>query len=237
MRALAVGKGNFRSRPYSGGDDVHNRLTRVRGWAWKVAIPLAAGAVAAQLAIAGSASATRTIVVGQHTAGTIAPLKINNLDCNGWSPRYASAAPAMKMRCTDPLGSLYNGHRQRFYDNGHYVGHDEPSVKFISSAKGSGNTMNYAMRIPKDPTKAPTANASVTDYSELSVAPWFGLAMCDRHSYPQNPCTPDSDSNKGSISNPADAGSAFMETAVLPAGDHSTDRRVPAAARRSGARR
>jgi hypothetical protein len=92
-------------------------------------------------------------------------------------------------------------------------------VKFISSAKGSGNTMNYAMRIPKDPTKAPTATASVTDYSELSVAPWFGLAMCDGHSYPQNPCKPDSDSNLGSISNPADAGSAFMEMQFYPPGN------------------
>jgi hypothetical protein len=176
-------------------------------------------AVAAQLSLGGSASATRTIVVGQHTAGTIMPQKVNNLDCNGWSHKYTSAAPAMKMRCTDPLGALYNGHRQRFYDNGHYVGHDEPSVKFISSAKGSGNTMNYAMRIPQDPTMAPTANASVTDYAELSVAPWFGLAMCDGHSYPQNPCTPDSDSNLGSISNPNDAGSAFMEMQFYPPGN------------------
>jgi hypothetical protein len=197
---------------------VHKRLTGVRGWAWKVAIPVAVVAVAAQLALSGSASATRTMVVGQHTAGTIMPLKINDLDCNGWSKQYAAAAPAMKMRCTDPLGALYNGHRQRFYDNGHYVGHDEPSVKFISSAKGSGNTMNYAMRLPKDPTKAPTATGSVTHYSELSVAPWFGLGMCDPHSYPQNPCKPDSDSNLGSISKPADAGSAFMEMQFYPPG-------------------
>ena len=71
------------------------------------------------------------------------PSKVNDLDCNSWSKKYAAAAPAMKMRCTDPLGALYNGHRQRFYDNGHYVGHDEPSVKFISSVKGSGNTYSY----------------------------------------------------------------------------------------------
>ena len=166
---------------------MHKRLTKVRGWAWKVAIPLAAGAVAAQLAFAGSASATRTIVVGQHTAATIMPHKINMLDCNNWSKKYASAAPAMRMRCTDPLGAFYNGHRQRFYDNGHYVGHDEPSVKFISSAAGSGNTMSYAMRIPKDPAAAPTATGSVTDYAELSVAPWFGLAMSGEMSEARRP--------------------------------------------------
>src|SRR5262249_54010704 len=85
-----------------------------------------------------------------------------------------------------------------------------PSVKFISSQPGSGNTMSYAMRLPRDPTKAPTANGSVTHYGELSIAPWFGLPMCDPHSYPLNPCKPDSDSNTGT-GKVTDAGSAFME--------------------------
>ena len=75
------------------------------------------------------------------------------------------------------------------------------------------------MRLPIDPTKAPTASGSVTDYSELSVAPWYGLAMCDPHSYPQNPCKPDSDSNLGAINNPKDAGSAFMEMQFYPPGN------------------
>jgi hypothetical protein len=197
---------------------VRNRLTRVRGWAWKVAIPVTAAAMVTQLALPGSASATHTMVVS-HGPGTLMPLKANDLDCNGWSHKYKPAAPALRMHCTDPLGKSYAGHRQRFYDNGHYVGHDEPSVKFISSLKGSGNTFNYAFKLPTDPTKAPTATASVTDYAELSVAPWFGLAMCDPHSYPQNPCTPDSDTNQGQISNPNSAGSAFMEMQFYPPGE------------------
>jgi hypothetical protein len=178
---------------------------------------VAAAAVVAQLGLAGVASANHT--AAHHAAATIMPSKVNDLDCNSWSKKYAAAAPAMKMRCTDPLGPAYNGHRQRFYDNGHYVGHDEPSVKFISSVKGSGNTYSAAMRLPIDPTKAPTASGSVTDYSELSVAPWYGLAMCDPHSYPQNPCKPDSDSNLGAINNPKDAGSAFMEMQFYPPGN------------------
>ena len=196
---------------------MRNRLTRGRGWVWKLAIPVAAAAVVAQLGLAGVASANHT--AAHHAAATIMPSKVNDLDCNSWSKKYAAAAPAMKMRCTDPLGPAYNGHRQRFYDNGHYVGHDEPSVKFISSVKGSGNTYSAAMRLPIDPTKAPTASGSVTDYSELSVAPWYGLAMCDPHSYPQNPCKPDSDSNLGAINNPKDAGSAFMEMQFYPPGN------------------
>ena len=187
-----------------------NRLTRARKRVWKLAIPIAVGAVAAQLAVAGSASATPTMVLGHRTVGTVMPLKVNNLDCNGWSTKYTAAAPALRMHCTDPLGGRYNGQRHRFFDNGHYVGHDEPSVKFISSRPGSGNTMDYVMRLPKDPAKAPTATGSVTHYGELSVAPWFGLPMCDPNSYPQNACKPDSDSNTG-LGASTDAGSAFME--------------------------
>ena len=64
-------------------------------------------------------------------------------------------------------------------------------MKFISNAAGSGNTMTYFMKLPVDPKRKPTANGRVTSYAELSLAPWFGLPMCDPRSYPQNPCTPD----------------------------------------------
>ena len=131
---------------------MRNRLTSARGWAWKLAIPAAAVAVAASMGLAGSASATRTgSGGGHHMAGTIAPAKVNLLDCNGWSPKYQSASSAMRMRCTDLHGARYDGHLRRFYDNGHYVGHDEPSVKFISPLPGSGNTMDYVLRLPRDP--------------------------------------------------------------------------------------
>jgi hypothetical protein len=78
--------------------------------------------------------------------------------------------------------------------------------------------MTYFMKLPVDPKKAATANGSVTHYVELSPAPWFGLPMCDPHSYPQNACKPDSDSNIGSISSSKAAGSAFMELQLYPPG-------------------
>ena len=112
---------------------------------------------------------------------------------------------------------VQNGNRYRFEDNGQYVGHDEPSVKFISSAPGSGNTMTYLVRVPVDPSQA-RISRSVTHYGELSVAPWFGLPMCDPNSYPQNPCKPDSDRNSGPGSDPDAAGSAFMELQLYPPG-------------------
>jgi hypothetical protein len=159
-------------------------------------------------------------------AGTVVPNHVNNLDCNGYSSAYQALSPSGKMRCTDPRGVASDQYSAttaavqpgRFEDNGHYIGHDEPSVKFISHKPGSGNTMTYVMRLPRDPRKAPTPSGSVTDYSELSIAPWFGLPLCDPGSYPENPCTPDSDTNSGAISDPNAAGSAFMELQFYPPG-------------------
>jgi hypothetical protein len=155
----------------------------------------------------------------------LVPNKVNQLDCNGWSRKYQALSPGMKALCTDPISvryADYHGKRvlrgYRFRDNGHYVGHDEPDVKFISSAKGSGNHMTYLMQMPVDPKKAPTSSGSVTNYGELSIAPWFGLPLCDPKSYPVNPCKPDSDSNSGRMGDPHAAGSAFMELQFYPPG-------------------
>ena len=169
-------------------------------------------AVVCQLSLTGTAgAATAATTAKAVTTGTIAPNKANELDCNGHSPKYATVR-SMAATCADPV-KVVNGKRLRFEDNENYIGHDEPSVKFISSTPGSGNTMTYLTRIPVDPKKSPTASGSVTNYGELSVAPWFGLPMCDPLSFPQGACTPDSDTN-----NPNVAGSAFMELQVYPPG-------------------
>ncbi len=156
---------------------------------------------------------------GMAAAG-IAPNKINNLDCNGYSRSYQSVRPAMKELCTDPYqANTWGGYR--FVDNGHYVGHDEPSIKFISNAPGTGHNMTYVMQLAKDPAAAPTitkTGTTVADYAELSPAPWFGLPMCDFRSYPQNACIPDSDRNSGNANDPNAAGSAFMELQFYPPG-------------------
>jgi len=188
--------------------------------AWKLAIPAASLALVGPLAVAGQASASHTAVTTSHSQVTvkkIKPAKFNMLDCNGYSSKYKSANQGMRRLCTDPH-SYYDGHQTRFLDNNKYVGHDEPSVKFISSQAGSGNTMNYGMQLPVDPSKAPTASGSVTKYGELSVAPWFGLPLCDPQSYPQNACTQDSDTNTGLNKSASDAGSAFMELQFYPPG-------------------
>ena len=192
-------------------------------------LPAIAVAVICQLSLAGAAgaataanakTATNTTNTAKGTSvatGAVAPNQVNELDCNGWSAKYKTLRKLAGDLCTDPV-KVKNGQVSRFIDNGWYVGHDEPSVKFISSTAGSGNTMNYLMRVPKSPAAAPTPTGSVTDYGELSVAPWFGLPICDPKSYPQNPCKPDSDSNSGLIRDPNAAGSAFMELQFYPPG-------------------
>ncbi len=185
---------------------------------WRALVVVVGGiAVIAQLGAVGLAGASTTAAGTGVPAGGVKPNAVNSLDCNGWSNKYESVRQTAGDLCTDPIRYL-NGKATRFVDNGWYVGHDEPSVKFISSAPGSGNTMSYVMKVSQDPVTAPTASGSVTDYGQLSVAPWFGLPICDSGSYPQNPCTPDSDSNSGAISNPAAAGSAFMELQFYPPG-------------------
>src|SRR5262249_61488916 len=91
-------------------------------------------------------SAPASWALADPTAGTLAPNESGMMDCNGHSPLYASVRVSSGALCADPL-SIYDGAPTRFVDNGHYVGHDEPSVKFISSAPGSGNHMTYFMRL------------------------------------------------------------------------------------------
>jgi len=181
-------------------------------------VPALSIAVIGQLSLTGSATmASATTAQTLAATGSVAPNPANELDCNGWSAKYQTVRKLAGDLCTDPI-KITNGKASRFVDNGWYIGHDEPSVKFISKAPGSGNTFTYLAKIPVGPAKAPTPSGSVTDYGQLSVAPWFGLPMCDPNSYPQNPCTPDSDTNSGSISDPNAAGSAFMELQLYPPG-------------------
>ena len=196
-----------------------------RGWRLFL-VPAIGLAVVCQLAVSSSAGATLTAAaVNAKTAasGAVTPKQVNELDCNGWSNKYGIVRQLAGDLCTDPI-QVINRMAHRFIDNGWYVGHDEPSTRFISSQPGSGNTMTYVMKMPEDPVAAPTANGHVVDYAQLSVAPWFGLPMCDSKSYPQNPCTPDSDTNGGQFDNPNAAGSALMDLAVLPAGLHPVPR-------------
>ena len=107
---------------------------------------------------------------------------------------------------------------------GYYVGHDEPSVLFYSTSPGSGNHMQYNVTIPREPVEASNSDPQLAHSYQNSPAFWFGMAMCDTQSYPEQSqtCTPDSD---GNIVNPLDKGSfahapgaAFQELQFYPPG-------------------
>jgi hypothetical protein len=165
------------------------------------------------------------------SAETFSPSHFGELDCNGDSPIQQSVK--LTMFCTDVRGfaGLDNANTWggRFYDNGSYIGHDEPDMTFLSSKPGSGNNVTWTETLGRDPSAAPTdkhPGSDVSNWFELSPAPWFSMAMCDPNSYPQTPCTPQSDSNAPAAACLSAAGctsgfgggSAFMEMQFYPPG-------------------
>jgi hypothetical protein len=180
-------------------------------------------AVAAAVAFSGSAAAKST--------GSVAPVARGALDCNGFSPIQLSSKPSGV--CTDVRGfaGIHNANVDdgRFYDNGHYIGHDEPDLTFLSSRPGSGSDVTWTETLPRDPSLAPTVGtpgSDVTHWFELSAAPWFSMALCNPHSYPQTSCKPESDSNAPRIDFPGaprhgypGGGSSFLEVQFYPPGE------------------
>jgi hypothetical protein len=79
-----------------------------------------------------------------------------------------------------------------------------------------------------DPAAAPTVKTpghDTTHYVELTVAPWFGMALCNPFSYPLLPCKPQSDVNApATVDAPVPAGvypgagSSFLEMQFYPPG-------------------
>jgi hypothetical protein len=69
---------------------------------------------------------------------------VGGLDCNGRSQIQKPLRP--QATCAD-FRDEYGG---RGYDNGHYIGHDEPSVGFISTAPHSGNNVQWEFTLPRE---------------------------------------------------------------------------------------
>jgi hypothetical protein len=181
------------------------------------------------VAALGAAAAVCLGSAGAAAAGPLQPSSFGELDCNGHSTIQTSVNP--RLNCTDIRGfdntwnaNTWGGH---FYDNGNYIGHDEPDMTFLSNAAGSGDNVTWTETLPRDPSAAPTVSTPGSDVShwfELSLAPWFSMAMCDPNSYPQAACTPQSDANAptcagANITNCfGGGGSAFMEMQFYPPG-------------------
>jgi hypothetical protein len=169
-----------------------------------------AGVVAAIVLVGAGTGASAASKASAH----VRPNAVGLLDCNGFSPIQRSVKPTML--CADPSLSR----TVRLEDHGHYIGHDEPSLRFISSRPGSGSDVTFVETLGKDPRALPTTGhpgSDITHNFELTVAPWFSMELCDPHSDPQLPCTPRSDANAPHGSFPG-GGSAFMELQFYPPG-------------------
>ena len=181
---------------------------RVSVWSRLRLVAVVAGAVAILVAGGGSSAAGSSRVVG------VRPAAAGELDCNGLSPVQQSIK--RNLACADPRGS-WGG---RFYENGHYIGHDEPSLRFLSNRPGSGSDFTITERLPVDPAAMPTVakpGHDVTDWFELSVAPWFSTTVCDPNSAPLLPCKPRSDAN--APNGPyLGGGAGFVELQFYPPG-------------------
>src|SRR5216684_1229387 len=126
---------------------------------------------------------------------------VGGLDCNGHSQIQRPLRPQ------DTCADFHDEYGGRGYDNGHYVGHDEPSIGFISTAPHSGNNVQWEFTLPRErPLPA-------TQSFENFPAFWFSMALCDPGSSPFGACIPNSDQN-----NPRLAGSAILELQFYPPG-------------------
>ncbi len=170
--------------------------------------------VAGGLLTNAAGAAVSRPVPASTTARTVQPNPFGELDCNGLSPIQRPVKA--DLACADPRGDDGG----RFYENGHYIGHDEPSVRFVSTRAGSGNNVSMTETLPTDPVAAPTVAGGghdVTHWFELSVAPWLSIDVCDPNSAPLLPCTPVSDANAPHGPYPG-AGAAFVELQFYPPG-------------------
>lgn len=135
------------------------------------------------------------------TAGAQSLPTVGNLDCNGYSRIQKPLRP--QASCAD-FRSPDGG---RGYDNGHYIGHDEPSIGFISTAPRSGHDIQWKIALPIERPLPATRSF------ENFVTFWFSMALCDPRSFPRGKCIPDSDRNDPNL-----AGSALLELQLYPPG-------------------
>ena len=125
--------------------------------------------------------------------------------------------------CTQPFTPIPN-----VFGQNQAGGRDEAAVAFYSAEAGSGNSSIYYLKLPNEPpTKPNQAGTGGTWNFELQRDFWFGMALCDPHSAPENTtqCTPSSDSNIYDDSNPLAShfiglhpGTAYMELQFYPPG-------------------
>lgn len=136
------------------------------------------------------------------------------------SPAHA-AARHYTLNCATSAMCTEVQDPEEVFGEGNYVGHDEPSVLFYSNQPGAGNEMTYQLTLPTDPSTTNPLTPGKSFNFQLHPAFWFGMAMCDTQSYPEqvSTCAPNSDSNiVDPAVSPKHPGTAFMELQFYPPG-------------------
>ena len=214
---------------FTGGHDLERR--RRSAWTGRRSRLVGGVMTIALSSVVLGVGANTSVVQAASHAGLVAPNKVGELDCNGYSTIQKSVRAST---CTDIRGLAgvdnANTWGGKFYDNGHYIGHDEPDATFLSSSPGSGNNVTWTETLGSDPSAAPTdvtPGSDVSHYFQITPAPWLSMALCDPNSYPQLPCTPESDANAPACPNAfgcnpnlyPGGGSTFMEMQFYPPGN------------------
>src|ERR1700730_14479494 len=160
----------------------------------------------------GMRSLRSKLTVGAALAAAVAP--------------FGMAAPAQAGSAHVALNCEYAlcaevANPDEVFGAGNYVGHDEPSTIFYSNHKGAGNNVRYQLKLPTDPSPNNPSTPGKSYQFQLNGAFWFGMALCDTQSYPEqvSTCKPSSDTN---IVDPAVSanhpGTAFVEVQFYPPG-------------------
>ncbi len=147
-------------------------------------------------------------------AGAIGGLAISVTSADAYG-----AARHISINCAESAAFCTEvGPKAEVFGRGYYVGHDEPSALFYSNVPGSGNRMRYTLTLPTDPSPADPSAPGKSYNFELNGAFWFGMAMCDTQSYPEqvSNCIPDSDKNI--VPQSRHPGTAFTELQFYPPG-------------------
>jgi len=161
-------------------------------------------------------------VVGLFAAG-VAPLASG-------APLAARAAPSsqhMAINCEYSTVCTEVANPTEVFGNDRYVGHDEPSNIFYSATPGAGNRASYSVTLPSDPSADNPGAPGKSFQFQLNGALWFGMALCDTQSYPEQVSTCPADSDSNIANNPLrtapdyighHSGTAFVEVQFYPPG-------------------
>jgi hypothetical protein len=138
----------------------------------------------------------------------------------GGTVAHATAAHKSMNCATSPVCTEVQD-PESVFGEGNYVGHDEPSTLFYSNRAGSGNSNQWQLTLPSDPSPSAPLTVGKSYNFQLHVAFWFGMAMCDTQSYPELVSTCKADSNSNIVDpavSPKHPGTAFMEMQFYPPG-------------------